>query len=592
MSLSKLPDLPGHGPTHTLVSMLQARAAQHPDRIALRFLGDDGSPSEVLSYAQLHASCSERAARLRQQARAGDRALLLYPSGPEYVKAFLACLYAGIVAVPAYPPISMEAKHVARLLGIASDARPRLVLTEAALLPSLRAAQALLPALAEASLLATDVTDAALELCEAPGATGADSVGPDELALLQYTSGSTAMPRGVEVTHGNLMANERAIADAFDLREEDVVVSWLPLFHDMGLIGTLLQPLHAGACAVLMSPAQFLQRPQRWLEAISRFRGTVSGAPDFAYRLCARRIDGDAHQGLDLSSWRLAFCGAEPVRAATLEAFVDRFAPAGFNAQSLYPCYGLAEATLLVTGGEKAEGMTVRVFHTKELELGHAIGLGDGSSPPAVGERALVSCGRARPEHEVRVVDVESGEQLPEGRVGEIQVWGPSVARGYFGNARASAETFVRHGSGVILRTGDLGFLHAGELFVTGRSKDVIIVRGRNLYPQDLENSVEEKVSVVRKGRTVAFAFESNGEECIGLAAEVPRAVQKLIRPVAVCEAIAVCLGREHGEAPGVVILLDHGQVPVTSSGKLQRGACRAAWQAGELKSLITWSPA
>lgn len=574
----------------TLVQVLAARAAQHPDRIAMRFLGDDGLPVETLSYAELDASCAARARLLRRHAGAGDRALLLYPSGSEYVKAFLACAYAGIVAVPAYPPLSAEPKHVARLLSIARDARPRLVLTDSTLFGALRAAQAALPGFGEAQLIATDTapSDASSDAptCDVHAVLAGD------LAVLQYTSGSTAQPRGVEVTHQNLMANERAIADAFGMREDDVVVSWLPLFHDMGLIGTLLQPLYAGASAVLMSPAQFLRRPQRWLEAISRFRGTVSGAPDFAYRLCVRRAGGEAGEPLDLSSWRLAFCGAEPIRAATLDAFVDRYASAGFAAESLYPCYGLAEATLLVTGGERSAGRNVRWFSTGELERGLARELDAGRSTAEPHGRALVSCGRVRPGHELRVVELEHGGPLPEGRVGEIQVRGPSVARGYFGNAAASRHTFSRCGEATWLRTGDLGFLQHAELFVTGRAKEVIIVRGRNLYPQDIENSVEDCVSVARRGRTVAFSFETNGEEQIAVVAEIPRAARQLIKPAAVCQAIAECVGREHGDVPGVVLLLEQGQVPVTSSGKLQRAACRAAWRAGDLNVLMSWSPA
>jgi acyl-CoA synthetase (AMP-forming)/AMP-acid ligase II len=506
------------------------------------------------------------AARLQGLAATGERALLLYPNGPEYVQAFLGCLYAGLVAVPAYPPESSQPHHLTRLLSVARDARPALVLTESAWLAPLRAAQAALPELAGIQLLATDSTEPSLAQAWRQPAED-----PAALAFLQYTSGSTSRPKGVMVSHGNLMANERAIVNAFAMREDDVVVSWLPLFHDMGLIGTLLQPLYTGASLVLLSPQAFIQRPACWLEAISRFGGTVSGGPDFAYRLCVQRAQPTASSDLDLSSWQLAFSGAEPVRAATLQACADKFAPSGFTRNALYSSYGLAESCLIVTGGERGRGVSIQRFDERAL--------GEHRVLPSAEGRPIVGCGRSQPEHELSIVDPETGERLGEGRIGEIVTRGPSVAAGYYLNPEATREAFRGRPERPTLFTGDLGFEYRGELFVTGRLKELIIVRGHNLYPHDVERSVEERVEVLRKGRIAAFGVEADGEEGIGVAAEVSPRLRAMIEPEAVCRAICEAVAAAHGQPASTVLLLEAGALPVTSSGKLQRALCRKRWQ-------------
>jgi acyl-CoA synthetase (AMP-forming)/AMP-acid ligase II len=563
-------------PETNIVELLCERAQRHPERLALRFLGDGENVSEQWSYGQLHERALALAAQLQARAAAGERALLLYPSGPAYVEALLGCMYAGLVAVPAYPPLSAQPQHVGRVVAIAADAQPRLILTERALVGPLAALKRALPGLADTELLATDALAEA-----APCAYRLPELGSSSLALLQYTSGSTAAPKGVMVGHAQLMANERAIRSAFAMRDDDVVVSWLPLFHDMGLIGTLLQPLFSGVCGVLFAPQQFMERPERWLRAMSRYAGTVSGAPDFAYRLCAQRIDQAAASELDLRGWRLAFCGAEPVRWETLQAFADKFAVAGFERAALHPCYGLAEATLLVSGGRGGAGVMAVGFD--------APALADNRVVPNESGQQLVGCGMSQAGHDVCIADPQSGAPLAPGHVGEIQVSGPSVALGYWQNAAATAQTFVERAGRIYLRTGDLGFHHSGELFITGRYKDLIIIRGQNLYPQDIERSVEERIEVVRKGRSVVFSLEVSGEECIAVAAEVSPRVQKLIDPEAVCGAIRECVAEAHGEAPRVVLLLNPGAVPITSSGKLQRSACRIAWQKGRLDAFAVY---
>ncbi|HWN41215.1 MAG TPA: amino acid adenylation domain-containing protein, partial [Thermoanaerobaculia bacterium] len=375
------------------------------------------------------------------------------------------------------------------------------------------------------------------------------AVGPDSLAFLQYTSGSTSTPKGVRVTHGNLIANERAIQHACGQSEESVVVGWLPLYHDMGLIGNVLQPLWCGATCVLMSPLSFLQRPRRWLDAIDRFRGTTSGGPDFAYSLCVRKIPPADREGLDLSSWRVAFNGAEPVRAATLDAFAEAFASSGFRREAFYPCYGLAEATLFVSGGDPD------------------------AAPRVAGN--LVSCGRAWPGERITVVGPETGRELPAGEEGEICVSGPSVADGYW-----QGESF-----GGFLRTGDLGRLDEhGELFVTGRLKDLIVVRGRNLYPHDVERTAEESHPALRPGGGAAFSVEVEGEERLVVVHEVERRREAEAREAA--EAIRAAVLREHEVSPHEVVPIRAGMLPKTSSGKVRRGACREGYLSGALTPL------
>ncbi|WP_370601383.1 non-ribosomal peptide synthase/polyketide synthase [Pseudomonas nitroreducens] len=551
-----------------LVEALLQRACEMPRKTALRFIAEN---IEVpISFRELDERARAMAAWMLRHGRCGDRAVLLLPSGPDYVTAFFACLYSGIIAVPAYPPESVRPQHLARLRSILDDAQPSLVLTDSTLIEALR--PACVREIGDSPLLlAVDQANPALAVeWQMP------ELADDDIAFLQYTSGSTSTPKGVQVSHGNLIANERLIRHGLGIGDDDVMVSWLPLFHDMGLIGGLLQPIYSGIECVLMSPRYFLERPRRWLEAIARFGGTVSGGPDFAYRLCCERVNEAALEGLDLSTWRVAFSGSEPIRPDTLERFAAWFAPARFDASSFYACYGLAEATLFVTGGVRGDGIG-----QLEVDLN---ALGENVARPGRGT-SLINCGRTQPDHDVQLVDPLSGEALGPDRVGEIWSSGPSVALGYWRNPEASARTFVEKDGRTWLRTGDLGFLHNGELFVTGRLKDMLIVRGQNLYPQDLERCVEEEVDLVRKGRVSAFAIEHQGRDGIGIAAEVGRSVRKLISAEALAKAISAAVAETFQEAPLVVALLEPGALPKTSSGKLQRSACRAQLLDGSLQA-------
>jgi amino acid adenylation domain-containing protein len=552
------------GQPRNFVEHLQALAANRPDDTALLVVGEhDDRPFERrLGYAMFEHRVRALAASLQARLQAGDRVLVMLDNDECYAIAMFACFYAGVIAVPAFPPESSRPQHLARLAGMAADAQAGTVLTSASLLGLVSAAAREFGIDAVIAVDKVDPDAASAWRCRWPEA--------DDIAFLQYTSGSTSAPKGVMVSHGNLMANERAIREGLGIGADDKFATWSPLFHDMGLIGGLLQPFYSGIPCVLMSPRFFLERPVRWLETISRHRATISGGPDFAYRLCLERVKDAQLQGLDLSSWRVAYTGAEPVRHDTMEEFVARYAASGFGSDAVYPCYGLAEATLFVTGVQRGAGMAVRRFGAE--------GLARSEAAPATSGRALVACGHVPSAHELRIVDPQAGAVLQPGQIGEIWAGGPSIATGYWRNPEASAATFVERDGQRWLRTGDLGFMHDGHLYVAGRIKDMIIVRGHNVYPQDIERAIEAEVEAVRKGRVAAFAVELGAGEGIGVAAEVSRGLQKLVAPQAMVDAIGAAVGEQCGEAPVAVALLNPGAMPRTSSGKLQRAACRQGW--------------
>ncbi len=554
----------------SLVQALAQRATQTPDKVALRFLADAPGEQAVLSYRDLDQCARTIAAALQARAGFGDRAVLLFPSGPDYVAAFFGCLYAGVIAVPAYPPESARQHHQERLLSIIDDAEPRLLLTVAALHGTLQGLEAL-AADNGPELLAVDSLDPALAAnWREPALKG------DDIAFLQYTSGSTALPKGVQVSHGNLVANEQLIRQGFgiDLNPDDVIVSWLPLYHDMGLIGGLLQPIFSGVPCVLMSPGYFLARPLRWLQAISEYGGTISGGPDFAYRLCSERVSEASLAGLDLSRWRVAYSGSEPIRQDSLATFAEKFQACGFDASSFFASYGLAEATLFVSGSRRGQGIAALELDAEAFAANRA--------QPGQGS-VLMSCGYPQPGHAVRIVEPQQLQVLGDNQVGEIWAGGPSIALGYWRNPEASARTFVEMDGQTWLRTGDLGFMREGEVFVTGRLKDMLIVRGQNLYPQDLEKTLEREVEVLRKGRVAVFAVEHQGEEGIGVAVEISRNVQKAIKPQDLIKTLRQVIADACRQAPAVVLLLNPGALPKTSSGKLQRSACRLRMGDGSL---------
>lgn len=558
----------GSADAASLDARLRHYARTRGDATALIVEHADGTLS--LTYAELDAAARGLAAVLRARLSPGARALLMLDNDQHYAVAFFGCLYAGMIAVPAFPPDPAREQELRRLQVIARDCEAGCVLTTANVAAVLADALAWFDGV---PLLAIDGPDgsAAFDATEEPGSD------PGRIAFLQYTSGSTADPKGVMVSHANLMANEQAMHEGMGTRVSDVCVSWLPLYHDMGLIGGLLQGLYLGTRVVLMSPKYFLERPLRWLQAISRHGGSFSGGPDFAYRLCVERIRPDQLRGLDLSSWRIAFSGAEPVNPDTLAAFARLCAEARLAAAALYPCYGLAEATLFVSGGEAAKPPICTVFDEAALAAGRA--------RPAAQGRRLVACGRPAPRHRVAIVDPESLRPMPDGRQGEIWASGPSIAQGYWANRAATERSLATRDGERWLRTGDLGFLHDGELYVNGRLKDLIIVRGRNLYPQDIEAVVEAEVPQARKGRVAAFAVETPDGEGIGLAVEIAPLQRKHHTPGHLARALGRAVALACGEPLSVAVLLEPGTLPKTSSGKLQRAATRAGWRNGTLRA-------
>ncbi|MGJ5203813.1 amino acid adenylation domain-containing protein [Bradyrhizobium sp. HKCCYLR20261] len=558
-------------PTRNLVDRLRQHAVLRADHPAVRYIEGDEVVDE-LSFAALDRRIRALAAHLQDLAGTGERALILLPNGADYAVAFYACLYAGVIAVPAYPPETGKARYASRLDGILHDSAPRLILTQARLRDGITAAFGE----TGAHILAVDevAVDAAASWRET-------ELMADAIAFLQYTSGSTSQPKGVCVTHGNLVANEIAMEAVLEGHGDDVFVSWLPLYHDMGLMGGLLNPLFTGYTTVLMTPRNFLEQPRRWLEAIHRHGGTCSGGPDFAFALCADRVSDEAIARLDLSRWRLAFSGSEFVRRTTLERFAARFKPAGLDPRVLTPCYGLAEATLLVTAADRASEAVAVTLDSAALAAGRAANADDGTD--------LMACGTVPDGHAVRIMRTDGAAAADADEIGEIWVAGPSIAQGYWNNPEATQQTFVERDGARWLRTGDLGFMRDGVLVVTGRLKDLLIVRGQNIYPFDIEQAVETEVASVRKGRVAAFPVVIEGREGIGIAAEFGRAVSRRAPVDALIKAIGDAVMGQAQEFPAVVVLLNPRAMPLTTSGKLQRSACRAGWEQGTLDSFMVY---
>jgi len=556
----------------SLVELLRLRAGEDPDRRAYTFLQNGEVEEGHLTYGDLDRRARAVAARLQALNARGERALLLYPPGLEYVAALFGCFYAGVTAVPAYPPRRNKADP--RLQGIVTDCRPTLALSTRELLGEAERLCAHTPELTGLRWMATeDVPDAEADGWREPDASG------DTLAFLQYTSGSTAAPKGVMVSHGNLLHNFALIEEFCGYTPETRSVIWLPPYHDMGLIGGILQPLYTGYWAALFSPVAFIQRPARWLEAVTRYRATSSGGPNFAYELCVHAVRPEEREGLDLSRWEIAFNGAEPVRHETLRAFTESFAPSGFRAGAFYPCYGLAEATLMVTGSRPAEPPVVRAVDVDAL--------GEGAVRHAPeGRYRLVGSGRSAPSQRVAIVDPETLRECPPDRVGEVWVAGPSVASGYWGRPEETTETFAGYeagtGEGPFLRTGDLGFLDRGELYVTGRLKDLVVIRGRNHYPQDIEQTAQRSHEGLRAGSCAAFGVDEDGEERLVVVQEVSRHAAR-VDVEEVAESIRRAVAAEHGVQVHAVAVVRPGGVPKTTSGKVQRRASRARYLAGEL---------
>ena len=572
---------------NTLVDILSGLASHQPNKIAYTFL-EDGEGKEISrTYQELDRQARAIATTLLSLTTSGSTALLLYRSGLEFITTFFGCLYAGVIAVPAYPP--RRNQNMSRLEAIITDSQATVALTTKDILANIKSRLAENSELVKLEWLATDtigteVTDNLLDIAPISG---------DTIAFLQYTSGSTGTPKGVIVSHRNLVYNEEMVRVAYQHTEKTIFVGWLPLFHDMGLIGNVLQPLYLGIPCILISPVAFLQKPFRWLQAISRYRATTSGGPNFAYDLCVRKITPEQKATLDLSSWELAFSGAEPVRAETLENFTNSFASCGFRREVFYPCYGMAEATLFVSGGLKAAAPLVCSVESDSLEQNQIVAVSDSDiSPKEV--KNIVGCGRAWLNEEIVIVDPESLIQCEVGKVGEIWVSGTNVALGYWHRPVETEETFNAYladtNKGPFLRTGDLGFCIDGELFVTGRLKDVIIIRGRNHYPQDIELTVERSHPALCSNSGAAFSLDVNGKEELVIVQEVERTYLRSMNVKEIVGNIRQAVGEEHELEIYAILLLKTGSIPKTSSGKIQHYACKKGFIKGSLNVVAKWS--
>ncbi len=564
----------------TLVDLLRLRAEQ-PDQRGYTFLVDGETETASLSFHALDRLARGIGARLQQLGLREERAVLLYPDGLEFVAAFFGCLYAGVVAVPAYPP--RFNKPTPRLEAIVADAQVTAVLTVQAILDKRERLLDHVPYLEKLRWLAIDaLADDLVEAWRAPAIDG------DTLAFLQYTSGSTATPKGVMVSHANILHNQQMIGVAFGHTEQTIVLGWLPMFHDMGLIGNMLHPLYMDVPCVLMSPLHFLQRPVRWLEAVSRYGATTSGGPNFAYDLCAQRVTDEQRARLDLSRWTVAFNGAEPVRHNTIRRFCEAFTPCGFRPETIYPCYGLAEATLFVTGSQKDLPPVARSFDQQALGEGRAKAL----LADQPGANTLVSSGRVADGLEVVIVDPDTGVRCPADQIGEIWVRAPSVAQGYWNRPEETAHTFRAHlkdtGEGPFMRTGDLGFLLDGELFVTGRLKDLIIIRGRNYYPQDVELAAGSSHAGLQVGCGAAFGVDVDGEERLVVVQEVKRQ-HRNGDTAEMLDAIRQAVFHHQQLRPYAVALIRPATIPKTSSGKIRRHLARDRFLSGSLLIVDQW---
>lgn len=565
----------------SLVDIVNWRASIHPEKIAYTFLADGEDKEEVITFGTLDQHARSVAVYLQSLNLEGERALLLFPSGIQYITAFLGCLYAGVIAIPAYPPRKNRLGE--RIDSIISDADAKVVLTSSKIFSDLNRKfedEQYLKALTWIEI--DNINYSNYEVWKKP------ALNRDMLAFLQYTSGSTGSPKGVMVSHGNILANSEYIKQLYSLHEGSVSVAWLPIFHDLGMMDGIIQPLYSGYHGVVMAPVSFLEKPFRWLKAITKYRGTHAGGPNFTYDLCVSKITDDQLSQLELSCWESAFNGAEPVRYATWKNFAKKFEVCGFRSHHYWAGYGLAESTLLVSGSELRKEPVFCKVDSDALKNNRMVEILDETEGTL-----LMSSGRTILDTKVVIVDPEKSERCETGMIGEVWVSSPSVAQGYWRREKESKETFGAYISdtneGPFLRTGDLGFLKDNLLYVTGRLKDVIIIRGQNYYPQDIEFTVEQAHATLKTTGGAAFSTDVKGEERLVVIQEMERTALRDLNVTDVCDHISRAISQHHELKVYAIVLIKPGSLPKTSSGKTQRKACKKAFLENTLSVVGEW---
>lgn len=570
-----------HHSVNDLVNLLEYRSEVNRDHTVIEFLDDNGEVCGAQTFEQLANKAKTIAAFLSKELKVpeGERALLLYAPGVDYVNCFFGCLYSGLLAVPAYPPTN--ARDLERLHSIIADAKASLILTSSFIKDALQDWVKQNPQLSNVQLVATDEIDSNWS-----SEWRMPHISSESIAFLQYTSGSTGEPKGVMVSHGNLIHNSIEIENAFGHSEESRGVIWLPPYHDMGLIGGVIQPVFGGFPVRLMSPISFLKKPMRWLQAISDFKATTSGGPNFAFELCVKKVDQEIFEQLDLSSWNVAFNGAEVIRKNTLDTFVEQFAPVGFKRSAYLPCYGLAESTLIASGVPKLDipkeiEVQPESLKTTQVELS----AGEAESKTLVGSGVAL-------DNRLRIVNRKTLELCKPGEIGEIWIQSGSVAKGYWGKPDLTKEAFsaqiVGHEKeGYFLRSGDLGFLNEDELFVTGRIKEMILINGRNYYPVDIEATVQSACNELRPGCGAAFSVEKGDQETLVLVQELRREIDDADSWPGIVQRCRRAVVEEFGIPIETLVLIEPGSLPKTSSGKIRRNESRKEYLNGELSILL-----
>ncbi|HHP7232213.1 MAG TPA: fatty acyl-AMP ligase [Xenococcaceae cyanobacterium] len=571
-----------------LVALLQYRAIAQPQAIAYRFLQNSTTETGSLTYQELDCQAKAIATQLQLLVQPGERALLVYPyhAGLEFIAAFMGCLYAGVIAVTKNPP--RRGKALLELAERVKLSGATVLLTNTEFLTVFKDELAkntdINPKISYFPHVATDTIDLALVRdWKEPKITA------DTIAFLQYTSGSTGTPKGVMVTHGNILHNEATIRQSFAHDESAIVVGWLPMFHDMGLIGNVLQPLYLGTPSILMSPVYVAQQPFEWLKAIDRYQATTSGGPNFAYDLLCLKATPEKLANLDLSSWKVAFSGAETVRAETINRFCDLFASCGFKQSAFYPCYGMAEATLFITGGLAEQPPVIKYLDSNALAQNRVVEVAAANS----NSKAIVGCGKTWLDTQVIIVNPETLTPCKATEIGEIWVSGSGVGLGYWQQPEATKATFVGdlkdNSQSQYLRTGDLGFLANQELFITGRLKEVMIFWGRYCYPQHVEDTVQKSHPAFKKNAGAAFSIDRDNAERLIIVQEVTRNYLRSLNIAEIITAICQSVGEEHEVEVYAIALIKPGSLPKTSSGKIQRRSCRQQFLEGNLNIVAQW---